>query len=777
MRIRNSLFTVLLVLNTPILLHAQAKYYQADTSIKVYAYGRQQTLAWCGGFNTPQFAMADLNHDGLPDLVIYEPWNSLRTFINQGKEGAPDYRYSPEYALNFPSVLDYLVLADYNCDGVSDLFHRGSYGYSAYKGYYNEYNQLSFTYYKDLFYDNDLTSPFPLNAYTNSGDIPSIVDVDGDGDLDFVSYYVSSTNFTTLYWYKNMRVEKNLPCDSIVIELADRCWGRVQQGNPRTHQLAYSCDESHLVMGKTSKTTCAGNACCLFDWDMDGDYDYIDGSINFNEMTFLQNGRIPNNPTGPDSMVYQDTLWQSSPDGTQIELPSWPAAFNIDIDQDGKKDLLIAPNAAQLSTNYNNIWFYKNYSTPGVPDWRFQSDSFLTDMAIDLGTGSYPVLFDFNKDGKPDLFVGSDGYFQHSDGTLRSKISYYLNTSTPGNPSFTLQTNDFLGIGAMAFRGIAPAFGDIDNDGKADMVIGHTDGTLSYYKNMAASDSVAPDWELMELVLTDMNGDTINVLGHAAPFIYDIDKDGKKDLIIGNILGTIQYYQNVATVPGAISLKLVNMDLGQAKADPDNSYGNYSVPFIGKIDSTGTEYLLLGSNSGNIYQYTGFQGGDTTATYTLVNGSYSYIDSTFNVYNHPVSTYAYYGGLRSAVTVGDVGGDGTLNMLVGDNKGGLYSYTRQVYKAPPVVNHTGVPSVNENGSILVYPNPAKDVLTVSWSGVLQPEVQISFINMEGQTLFNTSAPTSANHAALSIEMLPSGIYACIVQSGINRYYNKFTVVR
>jgi len=775
MRIPPRLFLLFLVLNIPVLAGAQGKYYQSDTSIKVYAYGKQLTLAWCGGFNNPQFAMADLNHDGLQDLVIFEPWNSIRTFINMGNESAPDYRYAPEYALNFPSILDYIVLADYNRDGVADLFHQGDYGFAVYKGYYNEYNQLCFTYYKDLFYDNDLYSPDPVNAFNNPSDIPAIVDVDGDGDLDFIAYNVVGGNMN---WYKNMQVELGLPNDSIHIDLADRCWGRVYQGYYRTHDLAYVCDETHLVLPRSSnKKTHMGNTPCLFDWDMDGDYDYLDGSISFNEMTFLQNGRIPDNPTGPDSMVYQDTMWQSTAGGTSIEIPTWPAAFNIDIDQDGKKDLLIAPNGSQLSLNYNNIWFYKNYSTPGVPDWRFQSDSFLTDISIDLGTGSYPALFDFNKDGKPDLFVGSDGYFQPSDGTLRSKISYYLNTSTPGNPSFTLQTKDFIGLGAMGFEGIAPAFGDIDNDGKADMIIGHTDGTLSYYRNMAASDSVAPDWELMELVLTDAAGDTINVGGHAAPFIYDIDKDGKNDLIIGSIYGTIQYYQNVTTVPGTIGLKLVNTDLGQARADPDNSYGNYSVPFIGKIDSTGTEYLLLGSNSGNIYQYTGFQGGDTTATYTLVSGNYSYIDSTYNEYNHPVSTYAYYSGLRSAVTVGDVGGDGTLNMLVGNNKGGLYSYTQQVYTTPPVVNHTGVPSVNEKGSILVYPNPAKDVLTVSWSGVLQPEVQISFINMEGQALFKTSAPTSANHAALSVRMLPSGMYVCIVQSGVNRYYNKFTVVR
>src|SRR5262249_54283237 len=151
-----------------------------------------------------------------------------------------------------------------------------------------------------------------------------------------------------------------------------------------------------------------------------------------------------------------------------IELPVFPAAFNLDIDQDGKKDLLISPNLyGNTAESYRCVWFYKNYSTPGTADWRFQSDSFLVDRSIDLGSSSYPVLYDYNKDGKLDLFIGSDGYLQPS-GMLRGNVSYYQNTSTPGNPSFTLQTTDFLGWSALNFKGTALAFGDIDNDGKAD---------------------------------------------------------------------------------------------------------------------------------------------------------------------------------------------------------------------------------------------------------------------------------------------------------------------
>ncbi|MFI5196515.1 MAG: FG-GAP-like repeat-containing protein, partial [Chitinophagales bacterium] len=577
-------------MSLPAFAPAQIKIYLPDTTIKVFAYGYQQTIAWCGGFNNPQFSMGDLNHDGLQDLVVFEPWLGVKTFINKGTPGNPDYRYAPEYELNFPPIYDYLILADYNSDGIPDLFHQGSTGISAYKGYYNAQNQLCFTFYRDLFYYNDLNTHGPANAFNNPGDIPSIVDVDNDGDLDFISYNI---NGGYMEYYKNMRAELGLSFDSIHIDLKDNCWGKVYQGFYRTHYLAQTCDNSSLQRQAAGgeRTTHSGNTPCLFDWDMDGDYDYLDGSVSFNQMTFLKNGRIPDNPTGVDSMISEDTMWQTG--GTQINIPIWPAAYNIDIDQDGKKDLIIAPNGGAASKNYNNVWFYKNYTTPGVPDWRFQSDSFLVDKAIDLGKAAYPTLFDYNKDGKPDLFIGSDGYSQ-SSGLLRSRISYYMNTSTPGNTSFTLQTNDFLGINTYNFQGTAPAMGDIDNDGKADMIIGHSDGTLSYFKNMAASDTVQPVWQLMQLQLTDASSNTINVGDHAAPFIYDIDKDGKKDLVIGYGSGYLQYYRNVSTTPGTIMLQLVNLQLGHVKVDPLRNIDCYSTPFFGKIDTTGIDYLLVG---------------------------------------------------------------------------------------------------------------------------------------------------------------------------------------
>jgi hypothetical protein len=62
----------------------------------------------------------------------------------------------------------------------------------------------------------------------------------------------------------------------------------------------------------------------------------------------------------------------------------------------------------------------------------------------------------------------------------------------------------------------------------------------------------------------------------------------------------------------------------------------------------------------------------------------------------------------------------------------------------------------------IYPNPANDFLTIKWSSHAIGVVQISVINMEGQQLYTTSAPSSANHTAIPVSNLPDGMYVCVL---------------
>ena len=295
----------------------EGQVYQQSDHVKVFGNSVEKTLAWCGGFNNPQLSMADLNNDGLQDLVIYERFNKqVKTFINAGTAGNPDYRFDGGAMLTFPEVSEYLILADYNNDGIEDLFERGLPGFQVHKGYYNGNNQLCFSFYKHLSYNNDSQSTGTINVYVDPSDIPIVHDVDGDSDLDVISFYSGGSR---LYYYRNMRVEDGLPADSIRIKLRDRCWGKVYQGFDKPYMLHNSCSNAGLSK-ETGGSRHTGNTLCMFDADGDGDNDVLNGNLSFSDIQFLNNGKAQGT-SGLDSILTQDTSWK------QYSKAQWPSAL------------------------------------------------------------------------------------------------------------------------------------------------------------------------------------------------------------------------------------------------------------------------------------------------------------------------------------------------------------------------------------------------------------------------------------------------------------------
>lgn len=750
-------FIILLVLAVLLFVPAKAQFqgnvFVEDSTIKAFSNNTQKSMAWAGGFSTPQFAMGDLNGDGKPDLVIYEFWpvDKTRAFINVGTVSNPNYQYAPYYAEPFTAsnVQDYLKLVDYNRDGIPDLISKGMGGFEVYRGK-RVNGRLEFDHYKDLRYNS--TSNGSTNCFSRSDDIPAVADIDGDGDLDFLGYHEQGS---IIYYFKNCQVEHNSPKDSIDICKPINCWGYMNQGTIREFTLGIasgssSCPTTNTYNCKGCKPAMhVGNTICLVDMDGDGDQDLLAGNMSFNDLQYLKNGRKEFGlPVGRDSVISQDTTWQSG--GVPVNMPSWPAAFLEDIDGDGKKDLLISPHGRDVSENYKNIVFYKNMGIATVPDFVYQSDTFLVTNTLDFGSASYPVLYDYNKDGRQDLFVGSTGYYQ-PDGTYRSKIAYYKNTLVNGQTRFELQTTDFMNIFADNVAGAYPAFGDLDNDGRDDMIVGHSDGTLSFYKNIAATAAMQPFFQSMGL-LEDEDGIRIMPALYAAPVIYDINKDGKPDLLIAGDYGTVNYYQNVVITSGSPALRFITGTLGGMKA-ADDPY-SYATLFIGKMDNTNKEYIVLGSDLGTLRRYTGFETGNTTVPYQLIDREYSHLDAR----------------RRSAVAIGDVNNDGKYELFMGSLLGGLQQF-KQVLTVDPNPPTNSVHTQSANGVCSVYPNPAADKVYVNWDRAFSGNepVNIRLVNMTGQVVIQSSIVAVSGAATLDIVPLPAGIYTCTAQAGSNIY--------
>lgn len=707
-------------------------------------------LAWAGGMNNPQFCMADLNNDGRRDLVVYERDYYVKTFIATSNG---EYIFDNSYAASFDgkNVNGYLKLIDFNQDRIPDMFHYHYSGVGIFHGYYDK-NVLKFKYYKELRYMSAHSGS--SNIYVNPMDIPGFADLDNDGDIDIVSYAHAGNTITL---FKNCQIEEGLPNDSFKVCVEDDCWGKTIQYFERTHGLAHSCLQEQRTCNKVAKTTHVGNSFCFIDMDNDGDKDYFNGNVSFSDIQYLENGRIPYSPK-KDTIISQDTLWSGG--GKQMSITYFPAAFAEDVDHDGMVDLLFSPigdNSAEYSENYKCAVYYKNTGTPGTNTFTYQSDSFLVGDMIDLGTGSYPVFYDYDKDGLKDLFIGSDGYFRLSDYSLRSRISYYRNTSTGSGYSFELQTGDFLGLSAMNWEGAALAIGDIDNDSLDDLIIGKTDGTFSFFKNKAATKNDPPIWYLHTANLKDnQSAKTLDVGYTATPAIYDINNDGINDLISGNQSGDLYYFEN-NTIPSVnITFKEVTKNFGGVTLyDPDKKSG-YSAPYIGPMDNSGKDYLVIGSYQGQLFRYDGFQNGAMPAQLNMVDSNYSYISGMAR--------------LSPAFANVNNDADNLYELVIGNQMGGVFFYKQdfKVYVDDKFGNDM---------ELNIYPNPASGILNISWnSNATNEMLNIDLISVTGQHIMSYSFSAADKRGSINISELSSGTYYCIVNSGGNRLIKPVTVL-
>ena len=100
-------------------LSLQAQYFQRINAPMAVGDGVELANPWAGGLNAPQWSKADLDNDGKEDLYAFDRnGDSHLTFLNIGAAGEAKYRYAPELAANFPPSRFFVLLRDFNHEGV-----------------------------------------------------------------------------------------------------------------------------------------------------------------------------------------------------------------------------------------------------------------------------------------------------------------------------------------------------------------------------------------------------------------------------------------------------------------------------------------------------------------------------------------------------------------------------------------------------------------------------------------------------------------------------------
>lgn len=741
-----SLFSVLFVITGA---QAQTPKYRV-VSVPVTNGTKQLKFPWTGGMNAPQFSPCELNNDGVPDLFVFDRvGNKVLTYINLGNGSDTTFQYAPQYESLFPPDLEHWALIrDYNKDGIPDIFTRAIFydgnpyvGTRVLKGKM-ENGHLAFNVVRPVLYYRD--GNFDVNIWTNVDDIPVFTDVNRDGDIDILTFGIFGS---TIEYYENQTVEHagdpQYHVDSLRFLLETSCWGNFSEhGLTNSIMLNVLCKGTGSGEYEEIGARHSGSTIFNFDADNDHDVDLLLGDISFNNLVFVQN-------CGDSSYANAcswDSLFPSC--NTPAIMPIFPAAYGVDANNDGVEDILVAPNARQGAADVNNVMFYKGTGDTACVV-NFQTDSFLTHHSLDFGTDSKPVLFDFNNDGLLDIIVGNYGYFRPFT-TYKSAIAIYLNTGTPTHPRFELLSDDYNTFSNFGIIAMHPAFGDLDGDGKPDMLLGDLTGYLHFFKNNGLAGASFPS-------MTTPQYFNIDVGQYSAPFIYDVNGDGLNDLVIGRRDGRISYYWNFGTATAPLfHADSVNNFFGNINVNIPGFLDGYTCPFI-ITDSAGNKLLYSGSAQGRVFKY-------LINPANLRSGNFQLLDS--NVIGQPV-------GSKSVFTMADLNNDGQMEYIIGNSRGGLMFYSDSVWdtSALPI----GVmEEIELKGKLFIYPNPSKDFVVCMVETENVTDVKVEVISMLGQAV-EPEIQVAGEKIRIQTQALRSGVYFVQIKTGKRFYSGKFIV--
>ena len=648
MMFRKLLFLIIIT-TTPLIVISQQfpKYYQSNI-IEVYDSNNALFVnPFGGGLKFPVFASFHLNSDNKADLVILDKVdNRILTFIN---EGNMKYTYRPEFERFFPdSLVSFLVFKDYDNDGKNDLFTYSNVsgaGISVYKNTSNQIDGIRFEMASEQLITYDWGNyQFSYNLPLFQVDMPAIIDMDEDGDLDMLIFDELGGSWLKLY--NNMSVELCGNANALLFTSIDHYWGEFYESdntNEVTLNQKYNWGYRYYKQNYDSlkaiwdiDSICnpdiglkpdrikesnyrtpkrhIGSTILAEDMDDDDDIDLLVGDIGYSGVLMLENGKSDSN-LAFNKIISNNLHFPLS--SKEVDIPQMPASYYIDIDLDGVKDMVFAPyDMDEIDTfkSLNQIWLYLNKGSNNNLDLKYESNNFLQHEMIDLGGATSPAFCDYDHDGDQDLFVISKGDF-HQTYYQADQLYLFENIGNGDNAIFKMINNDYLSLSTYKYRGLKPAFADVDSDGDQDLFFGRINGKLMYFENKAASGQVA------SFQLQTIDYQSIDVGDYSAPAFADLNNDSLVDMIIGEKRGVIYYYQNTGTTSNPVftltSSKLGNIDFPSSEV--------FLSPVLGDIDSNGAIDLILGAQVFELfYQYTGGKlyfypdiSNDLTATFEL----------------------------------------------------------------------------------------------------------------------------------------------------------------
>jgi hypothetical protein len=430
------------------------------------------------GCNSNWFELADIDQDGDFDIVmangggLFAPASAPEEsvlYLNDG-HGAFFNATTQKFA-GAHSQSRQVAVGDVNGDGLVDIFQPSGYG-----------TELDMLWIRNataagvVFTDLAATN-LPAGQMSHAASA-HLGDLDGDGDLDLViadwgSGAADTTSRLILYTNDGTGKFTLVETQKDVAAATDHFPGTIPATATAPYYGARPTDLDFV--------------------DVDGDFD-LDILINHRDgfsRIFLNDGHA----NFTDGTAFAGTL----PENITANYPpkQGPYAYNqdaCDLDEDGDLDLVLdnAGKAPATAPNGNG----SNVTQVLINDGHgvFKDDTANRVLGEPASTDSSAKCADVNGDGHYDIVVGSR--VSTSEKVLLNNGSGVFTYAPDAVPSFTNTT-------------IAIDLGDLDGDGKLDLVTGQGEGTITtanaatlrnnrVYHNTGAADSTPPAFRKIE---------------------------------------------------------------------------------------------------------------------------------------------------------------------------------------------------------------------------------------------------------------------------------------
>ena len=488
--------------------------------------GEPYAFPFIGGFDNPRPQLVDVDDDGDVDLFVQERSGAVIFFENTGTPLAPAFAWRTDRFQDL-DVGEWYRFVDMDGDGDPDLLTEQPFSYIRY--YRNDGGALVLA--ADTLKD---TAGRPI--FSDRQNIPNVTDIDCDARPDL---FLGRLEGTITRYEATAEVGDSLPAFahvtdrfeniSIVAQIGslhgantmvfadfdgdgdpDLFWGDFFEPGLLYIENTGSCEVPDLRAPPLPfppgdpVLTSGFNVPALADLEGDGDFDIVMGVLG---------GAYDPSRTAADN-VY---LLEAAEGGYAVRTRRWLDGIDVgsesvvaagDVDGDGDADLLVGSKEGP-GGRHGDLLLFENVGAPAAAAFRL-ADSLDVVSSYHLA----PELADLDGDGRPDLLVGT-----WQDG-VRIAWSRGGRFEAADSPLVRLPRGSHA----------VPAAGDVDGDGDLDLVVGEASGELNLFRNVGST--AEPRFELE----SEAWG-AVDVGGRSAPAFADLDGDGRAELVVGHAGG------------------------------------------------------------------------------------------------------------------------------------------------------------------------------------------------------------------------------------------------